>query len=130
MQIITLELYHYDLYSPSTGELICGEEMGYNEKAKSLMGYWIDEVFMEPFIKDKSLKVAWEQLVSACEVAQEKADEDGTELDEAFDLGTDRLIRFLTEYDAPTWIVFQIGCSDDVTGMAIDNRWFVVEIEK
>ena len=130
MQIIKLELSHYDLYSPSTGELICGEESGYNEEAKSLMGYWIDEVFMEPFVKDQSLKAAWEQLVRACEEAQEKADEDGTELDEAFELNTDRLIQFLTEYDAPSWIVFQIGHSDDVTGTVIDNGWFVLNMEK
>ncbi len=56
MQIIELELSHYDLYSPATGELICGEESGYNEEAKSLMGYWIGEVFTEPLIKDESIQ--------------------------------------------------------------------------
>ena len=128
MQIIELELSHLDLYCPVTGELICNEEMGYNEAAKSLKGYWIDEVFMEPFIKDASLNAAWAKLVSECEEAQEKAEEDDSELDEAYELDTNRLYRFLSDYDAPTWIVFQManGAGGEVTNKGL----FVVDMEK
>lgn len=130
MQIVKLELSHLDLYCPATGELICSEETGYNEEAKSLMGYWIDEVFTEPFIKNEALKAAWEKLVAECEEAQEKADEEGEELDEAFDLSTERLYQFLADYDAPTWVVFQIGLYDSASEMVTDNGWFVLELEK
>ena len=123
MQIVELELSHYDLYSPSTGELICGEETGYNEEAKSLMGYWIGEVFTEPFIKDEALKEAWYQLVEKIDVAVE-AGENGEGLE------MEHLVQFLADYDAPTWIVFKIGHPNDVTGMVIDNGWFVVNMEK
>lgn len=128
MQIIELELSHLDLYCPATGELICNQEVGYNEAAKSLKGYWIDEVFMEPFIKDESLNAAWEKLVSECEEAQEKAEEEDTDLDEAYDLDTDRLFRFLADYDAPTWIVFQMANCDG--GEVTNKGWFVVDMEK
>lgn len=67
---------------------------------------------MEPFIRDEKLMSAWEKLVSECEEAEEKADNEDTELDEAFELDTDRLVRFLKDYDAPTCIVFEItNCS-------------------
>jgi len=123
MQIIELELSHYDLYSPSTGELICGEETGYNEGAKSLIGYWIGEVFTEPFIKDESLKAAWYQLIQKVDAAVEAGEDDeGLELE--------NVLQFLAEYDAPSWIVFQIGHADDVTGTVIDNSWFVLDMEK
>jgi hypothetical protein len=123
MQIIELELSHYDLYSPSTGELICSEEKGYNEDAKSLIGYWIGEVFTEPFIKDESLKAAWYQLIQKVDAAVEAGEDDeGLELE--------NVPQFLAEYDAPSWIVFQLGHSDDVTGTVIDNSWFVLNMEK
>ena len=123
MQIIELELSHYDLYSPATGELICGEETGYNEEAKSLMGYWIGEIFTEPFIKDESLKAAWLQLIEKIDAAVDAGEDDeGLELE--------HLIQFLADYDAPSWIVFKIGHPDDVTGTIIDNGWFVVNMEK
>ena len=128
MQIVKLELSSLDLYSPSTGELICNEETGYNEEAKSLMGYWIEEVFTEPFIKNEALNAAWKKLVTECDQAQEKADEEGTYPDEQFDLSTDRLVQFLGDYDAPTWVAFQIGLNDG--GMVTGNGWFVLNLEK
>jgi len=122
MQIIELELSHYDLYSPSTGEHICGEETGFNENAKSLMGYWIGEVFNEPFIKDESLKAAWDQLIEKVDAAVEAGmDDQGLEIE--------HLNQFLADYDAPSWIVFKIGHPDDVTGTVIDNCWFVLNME-
>ena len=123
MQIIELELSHYDLYSPATGELICGEETGYNEAAQSLMGYWIGEVFTEPFIKDEALKAAWRQLIEKVDAAVDAGEDDEG-------LGIEHLVQFLADYDAPSWIVFKIGHPNDVTGMVIDNGWFVVNMEK
>ena len=58
MQIITLELENLNLYSPSTGEVLCHEETGYNEDAQSLMGYWVQEIMDEPFIKNPDLQQA------------------------------------------------------------------------
>ena len=59
MQIIELELSHFNFYCPATGELLCNEDDGVNEQAKSLMGYWCDLVFEEPYIKDEILKKDW-----------------------------------------------------------------------
>ena len=129
MQIIELELSHFNLYCPATGEVISTEETGINEDAKSLLGYWVDEVFMEPFIKDEKLKIAWETLVSECEAAEEKAYEEDAELDEAFTLDIDRLVKFLKDYDAPTCVVFEISNSSLACGPVSNTAWHVVNME-
>ena len=128
MQIIELELSHCNLYCPATGEVICNEETGMNENARSLMGYWVYEVYREPFIKNDKLEDAWEKLVSECEEAEERADEEDTELDEAFDLDTDRLVKFLKDYDAPNCIVYEITNCDFSCGPVVNTVWYVVNM--
>lgn len=123
MQIIELELSHSDLYCPATGEVICNEEVGMNEEAKSLMGYWIDEVFMEPFIKNESLKAAWELLVEKTDAAAEAGEDDEG-------LDTLRLVQFLTEYESGTWVVFQITNYGLACGPVPNTIWYVIDMEK
>ena len=115
MQIITLELENLNLYSPSTGEVLCHEETGYNEEAQSLMGYWVQEVMDDPFIKNPDLQQAWDRYMEQSDARLEADDEyPGPDVDE-----------FLEQYDHPTWIAFRI----ETFGMIGDVAWFVVEME-
>jgi hypothetical protein len=50
MKITELEYSNYNMYNPATGEIIINEEC--NDNAKSLIAYWLREVFEDPFIKD------------------------------------------------------------------------------
>ncbi len=115
MQIISLELENLNLYSPSTGEVICHEDTGYNEEARSLMGYWIQEVMNEPFIKNPDLQQAWDEYLEAADALLE-------EDDEAPDPDVD---EFLLQYESPTWIAFRI----ETFGLPGEVAWFVVEME-
>ncbi|MFW5663909.1 MAG: hypothetical protein ACOCYD_02620 [bacterium] len=116
MQIITLELQNLNLYSPSTGEVLCHEETGYNEEAQSLMGYWVLEVMDEPFIKNTALQLAWDEYMQAADVRLEEDDNyPGPDVDE-----------FLEQFDHPTWMVFRI----ETWGLPGEIAWFVVEMEK
>jgi hypothetical protein len=63
MQIVSLRLDHYNFYSPSTGEWIT-QETDINEDAVSLLGYWVDEFWEEPFIKDDELKKHWQNYLA------------------------------------------------------------------
>ena len=116
MQIITLTLQNLNLYSPSTSEVLCHEETGHNDNAQSLMGYWVQEVMDEPFIKNPELQQAWSTYMEQSDARLEEDDlYPGPDLDE-----------FLEQYDAPTWIAFRI----ETWGMPGDVAWFVVEMEK
>ena len=115
MQIITLETENLNLYSPSTGEVLCHEETGYNEEAQSLMGYWVQEIMDEPFIKNPDLQQAWDAYMEESDARLEADDEyPGPDVDE-----------FLAQYDYPTWIAFRI----ETWGMIGDVAWFVVEMD-
>lgn len=61
MQQIKLELNHTNFYCPATGVYILKDGEECNESAPSLMGYWVDEVIDEPFIKNPDLSTAWEK---------------------------------------------------------------------
>lgn len=115
MQIIPIELGHLNLYSPSNGELICHEETGYNHNALSLMGYWVQEVMDEPFIKNPKLKEAWGKYIQEVDNLMETDNEHpGPDVDE-----------FLEKFENATWIAFRIETKD----MPGDVAWFVVNME-
>ncbi len=114
MQIIELTLSNLDLYCPVTGEPICLEDSGYNDEAKSLKGYWVNEIMDQPFVKDKKLEDDWESFVAKFE------DEND------YFPGSMEMDDFLTEYDSPNWIVFKI-CT---YGMMGDIAWFVLNMDK
>jgi hypothetical protein len=118
MQIIELELSHFNLYSPVNGEQISSEEDGINEEALSLMGYWQDEIMGDPFIKDPDLQLKWEEMVT-----QKKE-----ELLDYLDY-YEALEKFLRKYPGESWIVFKI-----ITGAAAgsprnETAWFVIDME-
>ncbi len=118
MQLTELELSHMNLYSPSTGEVLCNEETGFNQDAKSLKGFWINEVLTEPIIIDSSLKTAWIKFLEKCE-----------EEEELFTPTYDHLVKFLKDYDNPTWIVFEITNCGMACGPSSSTVWYVVDME-
>lgn len=115
MQIITLELENLNLYSPSTGEVLCHEDSGTNEEARSLMGYWTRELMDEPFIKNPELQQAWDAYMEESDARLEAGDEfPGPDVDE-----------FLEACEQPSWIAFRI----ETWGLPGDIAWFVVDME-
>jgi hypothetical protein len=58
MQLITLTLDHGNFYSPTTGVWISHGEI--NEQEESLLGYWMDKFWRNPFIKDNRLNEYWQ----------------------------------------------------------------------
>ncbi len=130
MQIIELELSHTNFYCPVTGEAISKDNEMVNEAAKSLKGYWVSEILLEPFIKDNQLKKAWETLVADCEAAEEKAENEDSELDEAFILDIDRIVKFFKDYNTPTSVVFEITTSGLSHGPNSSTVWYVIEMDK
>lgn len=89
MQIVSLILDHYNFYSPSTGEWIT-QETDINEDAVSLLGYWVDEFWEEPFIKDDELKKHWNSYLSNYEnLKSQHPDKDEYDLLKYFFMGVD-----------------------------------------
>lgn len=113
MQIIDLTLSHLNLYCPATGEYIAKEDTGYNEDAKSLMGYWINEILDQPFIKDAILNAVWEAFALKYEEENDGLSPEYSDLEE-----------FLSEYEHSTCIVFKIRTE----GLIGDIAWFVLDM--
>jgi hypothetical protein len=111
-----LELDHYNFFCPVTGVQILGESHC-DESAPSLKAYWVDEVMDEPVIKDPGLEAAWAQLLEKFE-----EDEDGD-----FLMGDD-LKKFLTNYVAPNWSVFEITTSGMSCGPTSSTVWLVIDL--
>lgn len=65
MQIVRLELDHFNFYCPVTGEVITCEDEPLNEDATSFLGCWTQEPLYEPIIKDRDLEHAWRNYVSS-----------------------------------------------------------------
>jgi hypothetical protein len=117
MQIVELELDHFNFFCPATGEQILSPT-DCNEEAASLMGYWIDEMIYEPCLKDELLKKDFAAFMNYHE-----------EQDEGFWLGFEELEQFFTEFDAPNWVVFKLttrgmGCG----GPMCSTVYFVIDM--
>lgn len=59
MQLIDLQLDHYNFYCPVSGAYIMLDSEELNENALSFRAYWLDEYWDEPTIKDPVLAAAW-----------------------------------------------------------------------
>lgn len=119
MQIVELELSHFNFYCPVTGEVITDEDAPpMNEDAKSLMGFWIDEVLHEPIIKDKLLETDWKKYVKKFE---KESDGDLPDYED--------LRKFLSTYKSPTWVVFEITTSGFGHGFHSSTVWYIIDME-
>lgn len=63
MQIIDLDLEHWNFYCPATGHKIQADGEG-THFPPSLKGLWIGEIPDSPEIKDPGLQRAWNQFIS------------------------------------------------------------------
>jgi hypothetical protein len=118
MQIVELELNHFNFYCPATGEYILVEDEPCNEDAASLMGYWVDEVIEEPFLKNQLLKKELEAFIN-----------DQEEQDEDFSFGFKELEQFLTEFKEPSWVVFKLTtCGIGCGGPMCNTVYLVIDM--
>ncbi len=99
MQIINLKLDHYNFYCPVSGEYITLEDEPINEDAISFRGYWFDEFWDEPTIKDQTLKAAWESYLASLKMKHA----DLSELDIV-----QTLDAFFHSIDSENYVVFKI----------------------
>jgi hypothetical protein len=116
MQLLDLKLTHLNLYCPVTGEPISVENDNVYDNARSLIGYWIDEILHEPFIKDDSLQQAWNTFLENFET-------------ENNDLpGYDEIETFLIAYPKPNWVLYKISTVDEENGPICGTTWFIVDM--
>ena len=117
MQIVTLELSHFNFYCPATGEPILIEDEPVNKDAKSLQAYWVDEIMEEPFFKNKEFEKDWNKFAKKCTK------------DKGFKPDFDDLRRFLTEYNQPSWVVFELTTSGMACGPVSTTVWKVINMD-
>jgi hypothetical protein len=116
MQIIELELTHFNFFCPATGERILSSEEC-NDDAKSLMGYWLDEFLFEPYIKDKDLLKAWQKEVKRLD-----------KLDASQSIW-DEFESFLRNYNVHNWVVFKLTASGIACGPVSNTVWKVLNLD-
>lgn len=108
MHILELKLNHLYFYCPATGVCILNPDEQCNEDAKSLIGYWVDEMMYEPFLKNERLQAEFETYI-----------QENEEIDQDFYFGTEELESFLTNFVAPNWVAYKIttkgfGCGGPI----------------
>lgn len=96
MQIVSLELNELRFYCPITGKAIVSPEECNND-VDSLLGYWVNEVIDEPFIKDKNLEEKYEAFIAKKEAS-----------DADFCFYSDTLEEFLQDFQAENHVTFKI----------------------
>lgn len=111
MQIIDLNLSHWNFHCPVTGQKIQsdGEDTQF---PPSLKGLWIGEIADNPEIKDPTLQAAWDNFIENFN-------------DESF-LEPEDINGFLANYTAPNWLAFYI-CSG--TAAFNDSAWYIIDMD-
>ena len=120
MQIIELELSHYNFFCPVTGEYIIKEGEPVNDEAVSLMGYWINEVIDEPFIKNAALKKGYDMFL----LSEKEENKD-------FYFNYEELEKFLSTLGAQNWVTYKIttktmSCNN---GPIWETVYFVIDMD-
>ena len=93
MQIIKLNLNHYNFFCPVTGKVIMDNE-SMNLEVPSLMAHWFDEDFLNPQINNLNLKLHWEDY---------KRD-----FDEFDFIDQSLVMNFLNQYFSVDYVAFAI----------------------
>lgn len=123
MKVIELELNHLNFYNPANGTWICSEEKGYNLEEKSFIGYWVEEVLDEPFVKDEKLLNAWKETWMGYNGEDTAPFEDEyIEFDEEF------LDNFLENYEHEGWFAFKIITGPEAGGPFYEVAWLVLNL--
>jgi hypothetical protein len=118
MQIVSLKLDHYNFYCPVSGECISMEDEPLNENALSFKGYWFDEFWDEPSIKDERLKALWLDFFQTLK----------TNYPNFIDIDySEKLDEFFTSVEINNFVVFKI---DKIEGSIIPDRliYYVIDM--
>ena len=99
MQIINLKLDHDNFYCPVSGEYITMEDEPLNDDAISFRGYWFDQFWVEPSIKDETLNAAWESYMASLKMIH--ADINDLDMVETLD-------AFFNSVEMENYVVFKI----------------------
>ncbi len=116
MQLLELELDHFNLYCAATGEVILEDCEPINEDALALKGYWIDELMSEPFIKDEKLQQSWDLFIK-------KHEEEHNDFPNYSEIEA-----FLVNYDKPNWVIYKISTHGMACGPVWSTVWHVVDM--
>lgn len=91
MQIIKLNLDHYNFFCPVTGIVIMDNET-MNLEVPSLVAHWFDEDLLNPQLNDLTMKVSWEDYKS--------------DFEEYAIIDPSLIINFLEQYQSSNFIAF------------------------
>lgn len=101
------------MYCPSTDEVLFSPDMPeLNEDAEALIGYWSNDDFSIPEIKDGTLKSEWDRYY-----AKKVSESSDDTIDE------DQLITFLKGLKKNGWVVYELK------GMGASVIWLVVHAD-
>ena len=116
MKIIKKETREsFELYNPITKKYVMNEKV--YEKSDDFIGYWIDEVFREPYFKNTVLQTAWEEFESDYVTETE------------YHMELEDVEKFLQGYENDNWIVYEITTYGMACGPTSNTVWFVVNKE-
>ena len=115
MQLLNLELDHFNLFCPATGIQVLSEDYC-NEDAPSTMGYWLDEFLTEPTISNEKLKEAWDVFYSNYKKKHQKQP------------NLQAIESFLVIYPEPNWVIFKIKNQSISGGSIFDTVYHVLDM--
>ena len=117
MIIVKIDLESLDFDCPVTGEYILKEDEPINEDAKTLMAYWLDMTFEEPFIKNEKLRVSWQTFTE-----KYMNENDGYEPDfDAFE-------AFIASLDWDNWICYKLVIYGMACGPTSSTVWKILDL--
>jgi hypothetical protein len=117
MRIIYLEQENFNLYSPSTGDVLYHTETGFNIEARSLQGFWAPGQITEPFIKDPVIREKWEQYLNG-------TNEEMYPMEDPQQPDVEEFLYCHYEGN-PVLIAFRV----QITGQPDQVAWFAVDME-
>jgi hypothetical protein len=118
MQIINLKLDHYNFYCPVSGEYITTEEDGVNENALSFRGYWFDEFWYKPTIKDERLSRLWSEYFQGFK----RSSSDYIDLD-----FSEKLDEFFSSVNLENYVVFKIH-KNEISAIPDKLMYYVIDM--
>ena len=110
MQILALELSHFNFFCPVTGQRISGSET--YQASPAQVGLWLGGLLEQPEIRCAKLHAAWEGYVA------EHAAETGIYLD-----------AFLQSVELPNYACFAITASAIGSGPYPSTVWYVFDMD-
>jgi hypothetical protein len=117
MQIVEINLENINFYCPVTGEYILKVYEPVNEDASSLMAYWIDLAFEDPFIKSEKLQAAWNTF---CENYAKENNDDYPDI-EAFE-------GFISNLKWNNWVCFKLTENGMACGPTSSTVWKILDL--